>query len=408
MAGLEGLDGSNIADDKKKFILDTLNPMLEEMVAETITKMPGDPVPFMLDFLEMKRVEREDMLLSDEEKTRLKQENEELRDNMSKVKSEMQETAKLISSSKEGDEHGAEESEEEGDEEPPPGFFEQQPQSNKARTSVSAEAYGEWNAKKAFVAPVIPKSEQQKQRLKACLSKSFLFAALGEHDLMIVVGAMKEVNAEPKQRMINQGDSGDFLFVIESGVLDCRIKNGSEEKLVKTCEAGDTFGELALLYNCPRAASVDAREACVLWQLDRDTFNNIVKEAAQKKRQRYDSFLSKVPLLDGMDAYERSQLADALKVEEFADGATICKEGEAGNTFYIIEEGHAVATKAGQEVMTYHSGDYFGELALLRNKPRAATVVAQGAASLLSLDSRSFKRLLDITVLLQRSDKYKT
>jgi len=407
MAGIEGLDGSNIADDKKRFILDTLNPMLEEMVAETITKMPADPVPFMLDFLEMKRVEREDMLLSDEDKARLKQENEELRDNMSKVKSEMQETAKLISGSKEGDEkNDAEESEEEEEEEPPADFFKEKPQNSKARASVSAEAYGEWNAKKAFVAPVVPKSDQQKQRLKACLNKSFLFAALGDHDLMIVVGAMKEVNAVPQQRMINQGDSGDFLFVIESGVLDCKI--GSEDKVVKTCEAGDVFGELALLYNCPRAASVDAREACVLWQLDRDTFNNIVKEAAQKKRERYDAFLSKVPLLAGMDAYERSQLADALKVEEFADGATICKEGEAGNSFYIIEEGHAVATKAGQEVMTYHSGDYFGELALLRNKPRAATVVAQGAASLLSLDSRSFKRLLDISVLLERSDKYKS
>merc|ERR1719159_1685018 len=153
---------------------------------------------------------------------------------------------------------------------------------------------------------------------------------------MIVVGAMKEVNAEPKQRVINQGDSGDFLFVIESGVLDCRIKNGSEEKVVKTCEAGDVFGELALLYNCPRAASVDAREACVLWQLDRDTFNNIVKEAAQKKRERYDAFLQKVPILQSMDAYERSQLADALKAKIVPAGTNIVTAGDQGDTFYII------------------------------------------------------------------------
>merc|ERR1712039_140018 len=86
-------------------------------------------------------------------------------------------------------------------------------------------------------------------------------------------------------------------------------------KLVKTCEPGDVFGELALLYNCPRAASVIAVEKCILWQLDRDTFNNIVKEAAQKKRQRYDTFLAKVPLLASMDSYERSQLADALRSE---------------------------------------------------------------------------------------------
>merc|ERR1719218_234923 len=154
---------------------------------------------------------------------------------------------------------------------------------------------------------------------------------------MIVIGAMKEVKAEAKERVINQGDSGDFLFVIESGVLDCIIKIDGADKVVKTCEAGDVFGELALLYNCPRAASVDAQERCVLWKLDRDTFNNIVKEAAQKKRQRYDSFLAKVPLLSNMDAYERSQLADALKIENFTDGAEIFKQGDVGNKFYIIE-----------------------------------------------------------------------
>lgn len=408
MAGLEGLEGSSVPDDKKKFILEVLNPMLEEMVAETITKMPTDPVPFMLDFLEAKRCEAEDALLSEEDKARLKAENEELRDNMGKVKAEMQETAKLISQGKAVEEEKNEsEEEDDADEEPPPDFYKNQDGPPKARASVSAEAYGEWNAKKAFVAPVIAKSDQQKQRLKACLSKSFLFAALGDSDMNIVIGAMKEVNATAGQRVINQGDSGDFLFVIESGILDCKIKLANEDKVVKTCEAGDVFGELALLYNCPRAASVDAREACVLWQLDRDTFNNIVKEAAQKKRERYDAFLAKVPLLAGMDAYERSQLADALKQETYADGQTICEQDAPGNAFYIIEEGSAIATKNGSQVMTYQSGDYFGELALLQNKPRAATVVAKGGASLLSLDSRSFKRLLDISVLLERSEKYK-
>lgn len=404
MAALESLEAS-IPDDKKKFILDVLNPMLEEMVAETITKMPTDPVPFMLDFLEAKRCEAEDALLSEEDKARIKAENERLRDNMGKVKAEMQETAKLISAGKEEEKNESEEEDDE-DDEPPPDFYKNQDGPPKARASVSAEAYGEWNAKKAFVAPVIPKSDQQKQRLKACLSKSFLFAALGDSDMNIVIGAMKEVNATAAQRMINQGDSGDFLFVIESGILDCKIKIGGEEKVVKTCEAGDVFGELSLLYNCPRAASVDAREACVLWQLDRDTFNNIVKEAAQKKRERYDAFLAKVPLLAGMDAYERSQLADALKQETYTDGQMVCEEGAPGNAFYIIEEGNAIATKNGAQVMAYQSGDYFGELALLQNKPRAATVKAKGDAQLLSLDSRSFKRLLDINVLLSRAEAY--
>jgi len=403
---MEGLDAMKISEEKKKYIVDLLNPMLEEMVAECIHKMPSDPVPFMLDWLETKKVSDEDRMLSPEEKARLVEENAKLESNMVKVKSEMQEAAKLVSAgggNKDDDEE--EEEDDDADDEPPPDFFRDQP--TKARASVSAEAYGEWNAKKAFVPPVIAKTDEQKERLKSCLAKSFLFSNLEDQDMTIVIGAMKEVVAEASQRVINQGDTGDFLFVIESGKLNCVIKTAEgEEKVVKTCESGDVFGELALLYNCPRAASVDATEKSVLWQLDRDTFNNIVKEAAQKKRQRYDNFLAKVPLLASMDAYERSQLADALKVETFVDGAAVCKQGEPGTKFYLIEEGEAIALKNGSQVMAYTVGDYFGELALIRNQSRAATVQAKGPARLLSIDSKAFKRLLNVNDLLERSNKY--
>ena len=54
---------------------------------------------------------------------------------------------------------------------------------------------------------------------------------------------------------------------------------------------GEGFGELALLYNAPRAATITAKEESLLWKLDRDTFNHIVKDAAAKKREKYDNFL---------------------------------------------------------------------------------------------------------------------
>jgi len=171
---------------------------------------------------------------------------------------------------------------------------------------------------------------------------------------------------------------------------------------------GDAFGELALLYNCPRAASVEAAEKCVLWKLDRDTFNNIVKDAAAKKREMYEKFLASVPLLSSMGNYERSQVADALKTESYGSGEAVVKEAEPGDKFYILEEGEAVATKGSEQVMSYKPGDYFGELALLRNQPRAATVAGKGAIKVLSLDRRSFKRLLGSLdeVLAKSAEKY--
>jgi len=404
LATMEGLDAMKVSDEKKKYIVDLLNPTLEALVAECIKNTPTDPVAFMLDWLETKRMADDDARLSPEDRVAMLTENLKLEAEMKKVKNEMQETVKLVSQDKQEKEESEEE--DDADEEPPPDFFKEQTGPPKARASVSAEAYGDWNTKKAFVANVIPKTDEQKDRLRNVLSKSFLFAALEDNDMTVCIGAMSEVNAAAAEKVINIGDQGDFLFVIESGKLDCVIKVDGADKVVKTCEAGDVFGELALLYNCPRAATVQAREACVLWKLDRDTFNNIVKEAAQKKRQRYDTFLAKVPLLSNMDAYERSQIADALKIESVVDGHVIFKEGDVGDKFYMIEEGAAAATKGGNQVMAYSTGDYFGELALLRNQPRAATISAKGATKLLSIDSRSFKRLLNVADLMERATKY--
>ena len=77
------------------------------------------------------------------------------------------------------------------------------------------------------------------------------------------VDAVEENIIQKGERVIKQGENGDFMYVIESGALECLILKDGSEVVVKTCEAGDAFGELALLYNAPRAASVQAKDRCV-------------------------------------------------------------------------------------------------------------------------------------------------
>lgn len=134
--------------------------------------------------------------------------------------------------------------------------------------------------------------------------------------------------------------------------------------------------------------------------MDRKTFTHIVKDAAAKKREKYEEFLQKVRILSNMDSYERSKLADAIKEHWFQPDDYVIKEGEEGNTFYMLMSGEAIATKTIEpgkpphEVYKYQSGDYFGERALLSNEPRAANIIATTQLQVVSLDRHSFKRLL--------------
>jgi len=121
-----------------------------------------------------------------------------------------------------------------------------------------------------------------------------MFSNLNPDELEIVLGAMQKVSFQPGATVINQGDAGDNLYVVETGKLKCTkvFEKGQEPTYLKDYVPGEAFGELALLYNAPRAASIEASEPSELWALDRRTFNHIVKDSAQQKREKYEAFLS--------------------------------------------------------------------------------------------------------------------
>ena len=168
-----------------------------------------------------------------------------------------------------------------------------------------------------------------------------------------------------------------------------------------------------MLYNASRAASITAESDSVLFCLDRETFNHIVKTASIKKRERYEKFLSRLEILEDLYMYELGQLCDVLVSETFMSGEAVVTQGEKGEKLYFIERGAAQAYIKGadgkdQLVYEFSKNDYFGELALLKDAPRAATIIAKGALSVCSIDRNTFKRLLGPldSVLMRNSKRY--
>jgi len=180
---------------------------------------------------------------------------------------------------------------------------------------------------------------------------------------------------------------------------------------------GGSFGELALMYDAPRAASVVslpcrvARLLCphklsalqiatvptVLWALDQDTFKKTIMSSTIKQRARHEKFLESVAILGALLPYERMTVADALKERAFPAGSNILEEGTFGTEFYIIETGEVRCTKrnvASEVSPRLCAGSYFGERALLTQEARAATVTAVTDVVCQMLDRETFQRLL--------------
>lgn len=219
------------------------------------------------------------------------------------------------------------------------------------------------------------------------------------------------------QQVITQGDQGDFFYVVEKGSFDVYVNpSGALQpgpdglgKQVGTIQSGGSFGELALMYGSPRAATIISTEAgCTLWALDRITFRRILMDSTFQRRRLYESFLEEVPILSTLTKYERSKIADALDTQKFPAGTTIIKEGDAGEAFYLLESGEAEAFKSGSQnpVRSYKKGDYFGELALLNDAPRAASVISKTEVKVATLGKDGFQRLLGPVESIMRRTTY--
>ena len=291
------------------------------------------------------------------------------------------------------------------------------------RTSVSAESLTPTsNQDSNWKPPLHAKSADQLTRLRASVSRNFLFSHLDDESSTLVLGALVEKPIPAKDiKVITQGDAGDYFYVVERGTFDIYVNpaghvepgpHGMGNK-VNSIGPGGSFGELALMYNAPRAATVVSTEAnSTLWALDRVTFRRILMDSAYGRRRMYEKFLEEVPLLSELTLYERSKIADALDTQKFPAGATIIKEGEPGEAFFFLETGEAEAYKSDvgggtEPVKRYKKGDYFGELALLDDKPRAASVVASqsGEVKVAYLGKQGFQRLLGpVEAIMRRTD----
>jgi CRP-like cAMP-binding protein len=170
------------------------------------------------------------------------------------------------------------------------------------------------------------------------------------------------------------------FFVLESGTATIRIRPkdedghpilGENDQVVGSYQPGNTFGELALLYSCPRAATIRAVDACSMWTLERGAYVSVKRtyqqQLALKKRRLVDS----VEILAPLSAENRSMLADALQVAPYDAGQYVIKRGEIGNRFYILASGEvAVIGEDGSELSRLKEGSSFGEQALINDDVR--------------------------------------
>lgn len=278
------------------------------------------------------------------------------------------------------------------------------------RGAISAEVISPADVKNfTRTHQVIPKDYKTMQALERAFENNVLLRSCDEEQRGHIFDAMSEQTFTKGTVIIKQGDSGNFFYVIDQGEVEVLVN----DKQVALISEWGTFGELALIHGRPRQATVVAKTDVVkLWAIDRETYRKILMSLQQQKREKYDDFLSKVRILDNLQDWERLTVADALEAVSFEAGMAIVREGDLGNEFFIVIDGTADVTQnsAGniKKVGQLGPSDYFGELALILDRPRAATVTAKTYIRCVKLDRSRFERVMGPAMdILKRTEYYK-
>ncbi|CAN9500130.1 unnamed protein product [Ophioblennius macclurei] len=272
----------------------------------------------------------------------------------------------------------------------------------KAKEGVSAEPTSEnfcggFRTSTISIGKAIRKNSHTRKLINNAIMNNDFLKKLEPQHLRDMVDCMFEKIYLEDQLVIEEGGAGNYLYVLAEGLLEV-IQNG---RLLGEMHPGTAFGELAILYNCRRTATVKAVLQSHIWALDRQTFQTIMMQTTQAKHDEYFSFLHSVSLLQELPEEKLSKIVDCLEVDYFEKGEYIIREGEEGSTFFIIAKGEVVVTQSTegfaepQEIKTLGVGDYFGEKALISEDVRSANIVCnENDTHCLVVDRDNFNQMV--------------
>jgi CRP-like cAMP-binding protein len=257
----------------------------------------------------------------------------------------------------------------------------------------------------------------------SALQTNFIFDACTSAELQQLCDSMEPYSVPLNTVIIQQGEPvGDYMYIIYRGTVTFYV----DDVQVGTASAGQTFGELSLLYSAPRAATViattttsstsvsddttteekdpESNNMIQLYRLDQITFRTILQQQTLNVSEEYMTFLRQVKFLADLDDYHLYKLSSVLQKQTYTQGTVIVQKGDTNaNVCYLLLDGvvtcSEISTHDGSctytDMVLSQPGDYFGERAIMTGEPRAATVTATSShVTCYTIDKMTFDTVL--------------
>ncbi|EZG50652.1 CGMP-dependent protein kinase [Gregarina niphandrodes] len=234
------------------------------------------------------------------------------------------------------------------------------------------------------------KTNVDREIIKAGLRGNLVCSSLKGTEIQALTEAMLFYVFHEGDLVCQQNALGSHFFIIHSGEFDVVI----DGKTVNKMRNGRAFGEIALIHNTQRSATVRCVKDGALWAVQRSTFRNILKQLSSRNFAENRAFLESVKIFEMLTDGQKRMIANALVVESFENKEVIVNKGDKGDVLYIIKDGKGQVWIDREMVRELQKGDYFGERALLYEEPRSATIVASGPTVCVTIGRDMLQKVL--------------
>ncbi len=249
------------------------------------------------------------------------------------------------------------------------------------------------------------------------LRRTPLFGSLGPATLRRVIHKVRLLEIAEGEILFRQGSPADALYVVADGAVVpiAEAADGESQRTkLAVLEAGDFFGEVGLVTNQPRNATIQALVDTKLLVIDRSLMWELIGHEPgvfpvllRFLRERLiDRLVRTSPLFSAFARAERSDVAQQFRFLEVRDGTTLINQGEVTEALFVLLAGSLdviyMDTDCDKVLATLHPGDVCGERSLLLRDPALAAVVASGKCWVLALDDSQFRRILLLNPRLQQ------
>ena len=240
-----------------------------------------------------------------------------------------------------------------------------------------------------------------------------LFSGLTDDLIAELVARLQKRSLAEKEILFNKGDPGDALYLIEAGIIKIVLADQhGRELLLSQRGPGDVIGEISLVKGQPRTASAVADEPVEILQLKRDDLMAVlngqpvsvledVRHLSDQLRLDYMvSTLKRLPLFAGLSKEAIADLVEKLEERSLVEGELLFHKGDPGEALYIISTGWVkivTVNARGEEVILNQCGprEAIGEMSLVDQEPRSASVVALSPVEMFVLKRDDFLEVLD-------------